>query len=70
MLLIYDHKRASSEDAFDTAVGECHKERARLCKMSSEDLATVEVKHVACCISVSSMFIIFRNKKVTMAPGP
>jgi len=63
MLLIYDHNRASSEDAFDTAVGECHKERARLCKMFSEDLATVEYKHVACCISVSSLFILSGTRK-------
>jgi len=69
VLLVYDHSRASNEDAFDTAVRESYKELARLCIMSSEDLATVEDKHVACCISVSSLFILFRNKKMTMAPG-
>lgn len=67
--MIYDHSRASSEDAFDTAVRECCKERARLCIMSSENLATLEDKHVACCISVTSLFILFRNKKVAIVPG-
>jgi len=37
--------------------------------MSSEDLATLEDKHVACCIFVSSLFILFRNEKLVIAPG-
>jgi hypothetical protein len=69
VLLIYDRSRASSEDAFDTAVRECYKQRARLCIMSSGGLATSDHKHVNCCISVSSLFILLRNVKVTMAPG-
>jgi hypothetical protein len=69
VLLIYDYSRGSNEDAFDTAFRECYKERARLYIVSSEDLVTLEDKHIACCISVSPLFILFRNKEVAIALG-